>query len=135
MTNEKEKHVVGGEINSTCMKCGKPLAHTIMAMVGKRVSKVQCKTCDGLSAYFKPTAGGKLSRKRSAKISPEETWEKMVELVSSQKKIPYKLSGEFQEKDLIDHPTFGLGVVTLLMPDDKIQVVFKDEMKILVARR
>jgi hypothetical protein len=78
---------------------------------------------------------GEPVRKRSKKPSPEEIWGKMMELVSSQKKIPYTFSGNFKENDLIDHFTFGLGVVTQLLPGDKIQVVFKDGEKILVARR
>jgi hypothetical protein len=36
---------------------------------------------------------------------------------------------------VIEHPTFGLGVVTHLIAGDKIQVVFKNEDKLLVCRR
>ncbi len=75
------------------------------------------------------------TRKRSKKASPEEIWGKMIELASSQKKIPYTFSGNFKENDLIDHSTFGLGVVIQLLPGDKIQVVFKDGEKILIAGR
>ncbi len=75
------------------------------------------------------------ARKRSKKTSPEAVCGKMIEIASSQKKIPYAFSGNFKENDLIDHFTFGLGVVTQLLPGDKIQVVFKDGEKILVARR
>ena len=55
--------------------------------------------------------------------------------VANNKKIPYSLSGRFKVNDLINHSTFGLGVVTNLITDEKIQVIFKDGEKLLVAGR
>ncbi len=68
-------------------------------------------------------------------MSPEQAWEKVMDTVASEKKIPYTFSGNFKVNDLIDHTTFGLGVVTQLLAEDKIQVIFKDGEKLLVARR
>jgi hypothetical protein len=130
-----EKEAVGNDIHSMCTKCRRPQVHVITSMVQDRIAKVQCRTCGSLHRYRNPDAPLKPVRKGSAKVSPEAVWEKMMKLVASQERIPYTFSGDFKINDLIDHATFGLGVVTHLLPDDKIQVIFKDSEKILVARR
>lgn len=131
----EKKHAVGDEIASLCTKCKGPQPHIVAALVRNRVSKAKCGTCGSLHRYIDPDAPPKPTRRRSVKLSPEETWTKLVSLVASKKKIPYSFSGDFKENDLIDHSTFGLGVVTHRLPGDKIQVTFKDGEKILVARR
>lgn len=130
-----DKNAVGGEISSMCTKCKQSVAHTIAVRVGERIAKVLCRTCGSLHRYISPHAPLTAARKRSKKVTPEEVWGKMVDLVSLQKKIPYTFSGNFKENDLIDHTTFGVGVVTNLLSGDKIQVIFKEGEKILVARR
>lgn len=130
-----EKKAVGTDINSLCTKCKQPQVHVITSMLQDRIAKVQCRTCGSFHRYRNPDAPLRPPRKRSVKVSPEEMWEKMMKLAASQKKIPYTFSGDFKVNDLIDHATFGLGVVTHLLPGDKVQIVFKDSEKILVARR
>jgi hypothetical protein len=130
-----EQKTVGNDITSLCMKCRQPQVHVITEMVQNRIARVQCRTCGSLHRYRNPDAPLKSPRKRSVKVSPEEVWGKVMNLVTSQKKIPYTFSGDFKVNDLIDHATFGLGVVTHLLAGDKIQVIFKDGEKILIARR
>ncbi len=133
MTNKKK--AVGDEVASLCTKCKRPQTHLISSMVQDRIGRVQCKICGGLHRYRNPDTPPKSPRKRPVRISPEEGWEKMIHHVAAQEKIPYTFSGHFKVHDLIDHATFGLGVVTHLLYGDKIQVVFKEGEKILVARR
>ena len=130
-----KKKEVGGEATSICMRCKKATVHIIISKVEDRIARVQCRTCGGLHRYRDPDAPLKPVRKRFGKVSPEEVWGKMVNLATPQKKIPYTFSGHFKVNDLIDHNAFGLGVVTQLLSGDKIQGVFKDGEKILVARR
>jgi hypothetical protein len=81
------------------------------------------------------TTGLKPPRKRTIKVSHEETWGKLVNQAEARKKIPYALSGSFKENDLIDHAIFGLGVVTHLLDNNKIQVSFKEGEKLLISKR
>jgi hypothetical protein len=37
--------------------------------------------------------------------------------------VMYKISSQFNEKDVIDHKVFGIGLVTRITDDDKIEVV------------
>ena len=56
-------------------------------------------------------------------------------MTASQKGLPYSLSGAFKEHDVIEHTTFGRGVVTHLLPGNKIHVAFAQGEKLLVCRR
>lgn len=38
---------VGGEVDAACTKCKMLLGHTILAMVGSRIARVRCNTCQG----------------------------------------------------------------------------------------
>lgn len=133
--SESKELIVGGEIESLCTRCKKPTLHIITSLVKNRAGKVQCRTCGGVHRYRNPDAPLRKARKRSSQPPPEEVWGKMINLVGNQKKIPYTFSGVFKVNDLIDHNTFGLGVVTSLPTDDKIQVIFKDGEKVLIANR
>jgi hypothetical protein len=130
-----EQKTIGNDVTSMCMKCRQPQVHVITAMMQDRIVKVQCRTCGSLHRYRNPGTPLRPPRKRSVKVSPEEVWGRMINHVTSREKIPYTFSGDFKVNDLIDHATFGLGVVTHLLAGDKIQVVFKDGEKILIARR
>ena len=44
-------HKVGGEVDAFCTRCRLTLAHTILAMVGTKLARVRCNTCNGDHAY------------------------------------------------------------------------------------
>jgi hypothetical protein len=130
-----KKYQVGEEITSVCTKCKLALDHTIAAMVGERVAKVQCKTCGGLHRYVNPAATESPARKAAKQTKLEHAWEALIQSSSSKKKQPYTFAGPFKQNDLIDHAQFGLGVVTERLSWDKIQVTFKEGQKILLSKR
>jgi hypothetical protein len=67
-------------------------------------------------------------------LTPKERWEALVTRSSGRKRTVYVLTGSFGENDLIEHSTFGLGVVTQLLPDRKMQVTFEEGEKMLVNK-
>jgi hypothetical protein len=48
--------------------------------------------------------------------------------------LPYSMSGSFKNDDVIDHKSFGMGIV-ISASHDKMEVVFSDEPRILVCNR
>ncbi|MFY0576846.1 hypothetical protein ACN28S_23190 [Cystobacter fuscus] len=42
---------VGGEVDAFCTRCRLTLAHTILAMVGTKIARVRCNTCNGDHAF------------------------------------------------------------------------------------
>lgn len=143
---------VGGEIDAACGKCELNLAHTIIAMVGPKVVKVRCNTCGGEHNYrgvqplvkiqsfaaprrasasssssSKSTAVKRSSGASTVVLSWDEQF-KGKDLTQAKKYSPRET---FVVDDVVDHPTFGLGLVRGVR-DGKVEVAFKQEDKILV---
>jgi hypothetical protein len=139
MTTDKES-VVGKEILSYCGKCKLALAHTIISMNKKgNVDRCECRTCGAAHEYRDPDKP--IKPKTTAKRKPQKAtvaigviWN---DAVSNAKGLstPYKMSAEFSEGDLIEHPMFGLGVVGEFIGHNKIKVIFESAEKFLVQNR
>lgn len=48
-------HAVGSIVESICGKCNDVMGHTIMAMVGNDIVKVECRVCKSVHRYRAPT--------------------------------------------------------------------------------
>lgn len=136
-TEQSGAAAVMEDIVSTCTKCKQALNHTIVSKVKQRVAKVKCQTCGTIHRYIDPTlpVKPKTPRKPAAQIAQEATYEKLIALTANQKGLPYTTSGVFKEHDVIEHSTFGRGIVTHLVPGNKLQVAFSNGEKLLVYRR
>ncbi len=132
---------VGKEVLSYCSKCKLTLAHTITNMKdAKTIGKVECKTCKTTHAYKDPS---KVKAKGTSKLtqpknktadSVSDIW--MAAINSSKAKSKkYSIKQRYDLKDIIDHPTFGPGVVDRLIDCDKIQVIFRHDIKTLVHNK
>jgi hypothetical protein len=133
---------VGKDVLSFCTKCKLNLGHTIVAMKdAKHIAKVKCNTCATIQAYKDPSNSSKQSRTRTKKtssvpskvISVADLW--MEKMSSTKKKsTPYAMDGKFVQGDIIDHTKFGPGIVDKVV-DDKIEVIFRHEIKTLVHNK
>jgi hypothetical protein len=47
----------------------------------------------------------------------------------------YSIRGSFTSGDIIDHPTFGQGIVERLIDNNKIEVLFKDDFRTLIHNK
>jgi len=132
---------VGKDVLSYCGKCKLNLGHTIVAMKdAKSIAKVKCNTCGSLHG-FKDPSHAKLSKTRTKKTSSApskvvavaDLWmEKMSN--TKRKSTPYTIDSKFIEGDVIDHTKFGPGIVEKVV-DDKIEVIFRHEIKTLVHNK
>ncbi len=66
----------------------------------------------------------------SAKQAPAKSWAEYVEGQPDDAFTPYALSTRFHEGQLVAHPKFGKGAVTLVI-DKRIEVLFSDGKKSL----
>jgi hypothetical protein len=131
---------VGGDTLAWCGKCRLELAHVIVAMVDGKPARVLCKTCKGQHNFKR--IGGEAPAKRSpraASVEPKKTtvrasvyWEEKVAKLSAKVPRRYAVSERFDASDLLEHPTFGLGVVESVRGDGKIVVLFRDGEKTLI---
>ena len=49
--------------------------------------------------------------------------------------IPYRVNRKFKAEDMISHKVFGIGVVSRLITDGKMEVLFEDSTKLLIYDR
>lgn len=130
---------VGTHLRIRCSTCKRVQLHVVTALSGARVDQIQCKVCLRARKYrAKDGANGSSKRRRQEAaevIPPEVIWQKLLDGASARKTIPYTFDKQFQVHDLINHDTFGLGVVTDLPGPDKARVAFKEGELLLICNR
>lgn len=132
------KFTVGKDVLSYCSKCKLSLGHIIVSMKDPTtIAKVECLTCKTTHMYKDPSTQGKKVRSRSiipgAKsktVSVNELWTEAMAKANAKAKN-YTIKDTFIVGDFLDHKKFGPGVVQQLI-DDKIEVLFQHEIKLLV---
>lgn len=134
---------VATETLSYCTSCKMDLNHIVVAMKGDKIAKVQCLTCKKEHLYRAPKGASepttpKASRSKKAADDSaghhpiELEWEK---LMASHKDIPakaYNTKGQFLLGDRISHPVFGDGIVGKLIYPNKLEVIFRSDVKVLI---
>ncbi|NOZ86116.1 MAG: hypothetical protein GXP49_07600 [Deltaproteobacteria bacterium] len=129
---------VGGEIDLDCPKCKLNLAHTILAMVDGEPVKVRCNTCGYEHKVRKsrniPKGSGLRARKSrpSGPAEAEATWKRLLDEAGPIPRKRYNMYESYEKGDLIDHPAFGVGIVTNYFSGNKIEVGFRSGPKVLV---
>ena len=134
---------VGKEVLSYCNKCKLTLAHIIVTMKSDSViGKTTCKTCGATHAYKDPSAvkakktktGSRLKKTTNTTDSVSDIW--MEKIASSKSKSQnYSPRTKFVQGDIIDHVKFGPGYIDKLIDADKIQVIFRHEIKTLIHNK
>lgn len=136
----------GEEIDSWCLKCKDITNHTIIAMEEEKIAKVLCNVCRGRHNY-RPAQPGKTKKESgSAEGTTAKTktplsvrkaadsYAKMLNGRNLEEAVPYAMTSLFSKNDLVDHPTFGLGLVTAIIPPNKIESTFNEGPRILVCQ-
>ena len=127
--------IAGQEVDDQCTKCKLLLAHTIVAMDGTNIIKVECKTCHSVHKYRGKKAKStraKAGTKKAIKVVPFEQLIAGKDLSCSTR---YKLSTTLVRDEIIDHVKFGIGIVTRVLGDDKVEVEFSEGPRVLVHNR
>jgi len=74
-------------------------------------------------------------RSKKKQDSPAEIFRQMIEGRDISEAAPYKAKRPLDEGDLIDHPTFGIGVVVSMIEATKANVMFEDRTRIMACNR
>ncbi|AYF43427.1 MULTISPECIES: hypothetical protein [Halobacteriovorax] len=135
---------VGKEIVTYCSKCKLDLAHLIVAMKDTETPhKVLCNTCKSTHAYkakkvASPSAARKKAGTRKKRVSTEDKiiniWEDAMAKLDGDP-IKYNIRQKFEIGDVIGHPTFGPGLVEKNLDANKIEVVFRGTIKVLMHNK
>ncbi len=139
MTKDKDRTPVAENVMTMCTKCEMELNHVVVAHnAGGIVERVKCHTC-GSEHKYRPDKKRATKRNSKKSISTQavdlrKTFEELAEKFKKKMPLPYSMSGSFENDDVIDHKTFGMGIV-ISASHDKMEVVFSDEPRILVCNR
>ena len=136
IANDIDRTPVAKEIVTICSRCKLELNHIVVRHnIEGIVDRVKCNTC-GFEHKYKPakrkseTVKKRKSplRKKSAEKEYESLMEKNMHIVP----VPYSMKASFSEGDIIDHKTFGKGIV-LATSFERIEVLFQEGLKMLAA--
>jgi hypothetical protein len=143
MNTAASEIVVGKEIVSYCTKCKMDLGHTIVAMKGANPARVICRTCKS-EHNFKVKKGvkepGAAKAPRAPRVPKEKVdkavpvemeWTKQINSNTRAVK-EYAANGAFSAGDKIAHPSFGEGIIQKLIFPNKVEVLFRTDMKLLI---
>ncbi|HBH61845.1 MAG TPA: hypothetical protein DDX85_08930 [Nitrospiraceae bacterium] len=132
-----DNYVAGGYIEAWCTKCKLELGHTIIAMVDNVPKKVKCNTCDGQHNYrAKPSEINRTKLKNSVRKTRSKgaIYEEYISRLTGgdlSKARKYSFKENYQKDEILDHSTFGVGVVLSVIQANKMEILFKDGTKLL----
>lgn len=139
-----KKLEVGKEIETYCNKCKSKMVHVITTIKDDKIKKVMCKGCNNTHVYKPDTADEAPKRKRGRPRKTEgkkivrrrrkKDWASMVANIDETEAVDYDINADFSEIEAINHKQFGLGVITKILDDNKIEVVFKENQKKILAQ-
>jgi formate dehydrogenase maturation protein FdhE len=129
-----------------CPRCKRETDNTITSFIGQKIRRVRCEVCKSEYNYHRIQALKKRMEEDSSIKSSEakeiesqqncyRIWEDLMLGRDASTAQPYNIEDKYFENDLINHPVFGIGVVRTVMEDYKIEVVFKNCIKILAHNR
>ena len=141
---DDDQDEVGSEIEAYCPspRCKADTNHTVISMYEDEIRRVQCQVCGDVHAYRKPRGDAVEAQEGAAaerkKLSRKPSWDEAMGQVTEQDLAscrPYSIRDTYEEMDVVSHPKFGTGFVTELLPDNKVEITFKDERRVLVHNR
>lgn len=119
---------VGNPVESRCTKCRKITNHIVVAMAEGLPVKVECNTCGGQHKYRPPTVRKKPVTRRNLdpKAAEQKEWLKLQSDIEAKAAIDYTMETAFKVGAVMQHPTFGLGLVQGHLGPQKVEVLFED---------
>ncbi|NUM60265.1 MAG: hypothetical protein HUU56_16655 [Bdellovibrionaceae bacterium] len=130
-----------------CKKCDIDRYHKVLAHKTATSAKIECEVCHSVKTYSLPktkakkTSGttgvkrvGRAVSENQKKSSHKNEYESLMESPSKGEMLDYNIRSKFAESTKLKHPKFGLGYVKVAH-SDKIEVIFSDEVKVLVHNR
>lgn len=131
-----EKNKAGQNIDSYCGKCKENREHTIMTMEGDEVVKVRCKMCGSMHKFKSPLDAQKVRKPRAKKgvgdaATAELAWATGLAAAKG-KERDYSMALRYRIGDIVNHQTFGKGVVMKLYAN-KCDMLFKDKERLMAS--
>ena len=135
----------GRDVDAYCSRCKMELAHTITAKDGDLIVRVICNTCKAEHRYrasagssaprrSRATSGARAARQPKTRALRGD-FDRLVDGRDLMTARHYSPNETFTMSELIAHPSFGVGVVSVVKAGGKLEVVFPDAVKVRVHAR
>ena len=148
-------YIPGSPIQAYCAQCRNDTNHVVLEASGTQIRSVRCEKCGHEGSFRSPRARTKAAlieiaeRKKRTSIAPRQgarhrkSTERSPEVIFAQlvadrdltATTPYDIASPLTTGTLIEHPTFGIGLVTEMLTDQKAKVVFRSGERILICNR
>jgi len=138
LASKKERSTsvaVGSYVDAVCGKCRDVTSHIVLAKIGPKPTRVECRTCHASHLYREPggtaarsganrtpAKGGKKTT-AATQAKPEEAWAKAMRSATGPP-VAYSTAHHFELGQRVRHPTFGEGVVVRLASATVCEMVF-----------
>ena len=136
-TNIDDELEAAGLVEGWCPECRAMKPHKVLKDGSHAIVCAECNCMhrnekDVLEA--KPLVHGilKPEEKKSAALL-QAAWERLTSGVNETAVIRYSIHADLNEGDIISHTKFGRGIVVARLEQNKVEVLFKDELKRLVC--
>ncbi len=130
-----ETNAAGKIIEAHCTKCKRNLDHIIVAMEGDAIARVRCQTCGSAHKFKDPAAAVKVRRRRTPKNLEAATtkivWETSIAEAAG-KEREYDMRGKYRVGDIVNHATFGKGIVVKLY-ETRCDILFQDKERLMAS--
>jgi hypothetical protein len=137
---------VAGDVLAHCNKCELDLWHTVVAKESGLIKRVKCNTCKtehGLRGEAKlashKRSAGKATMAQVIRVQnrvPHKPWGELITGRDAAEAVAYSVKAALAKNGLVQHPAFGLGIVTDVSGDKtKATVLFESGEKVLAANR
>jgi hypothetical protein len=112
MIKDKDRTPVAKDLVTRCARCNLELSHVVVVHnLEGVVDRVKCK-----------------------KENFPKEFERLAEKFKGKESLTYSISGSFKTDDVIDHKTFGMGIVTSVS-FQKMEVIFSEGLRLLACDR
>lgn len=129
-----EKYSIGKDTESYCGKCKVSREHTIMTMDGETIEKVRCTLCGSMHKFISPLDAQKVRKprvKKDSSATAETVWSASLAEAKG-KERDYSMTLKYRIGDIVNHQTFGKGIV-LKAYADKCEILFKDRERLMAS--
>ena len=129
-----------------CKKCDADRYHVVLAHTSATSAKIKCEICGSQKAYSlpkaqtrtgKPLTGAAAKKREQTMNSRKSSHRNEYDMLMSNEKAEtasYNMKAKFEKNTKLQHPKFGMGFIKEAL-NDKIEVVFEDEVRTLIHNR
>ena len=145
-------YISGSPIEANCTNCKIDTEHVVLEMAGLQVRSVRCKKCQQEDTYRAPRDKAKAAlmeyskkknttqktrtrTRKTAPPAPEVVFAQLMDGLDTESAVPYNIKNQLEEGELIDHPKFGIGIVTARTDNNKAKVVFESGERVMICNR